>query len=150
MSSDASNSSFEIVEVNVQGERSAERSYYPSQLPVDSTDRVGSSQEHLSSTHSTHRPTECTSGSDVVANVELPKVEQLAKNLMIATRENERYRTAMEECNRTLSREVEAAEERKQDIENLMATLESYKSKVAELEDRNQLLQDQSSTRVCV
>jgi len=55
-------------------------------------------------------------------------VEELAENLMVATRENEKYRIAMEECNKVLSREV--------------AMLEQYRVKNAELEELNKSLQD--------
>ena len=148
MSSEASNSSFVMVDVKLQGERS----YYSSQLPVDSSDRVveSSSQERLTS----HRPTECT--SDVitaevnVTTVELPKVEELANNLMIATGENERYRKAMEDCNKALSKEIEVAECRKQEIENLKASLEDYRVKNTELVENNKSLQEQLSVRVCL
>ena len=143
MSSETSSGSFEVVDLQLKFQN--ERSYYPSQHPVDSTDRV-SSQDHLS----THGPTECTSGVTTaeVATVELPKVEELANNLLIATGENERYRAAMEECNKALSKEVEAAESRNREIENLKATLESYKAKNTELEESNKSLLEQLSSRV--
>ena len=144
MSSETSNSSFEVVDLQVKFQ--GERSFYPSQHPVDSTDRVeSSSQERLGS----HGPTECTSDVITAETVELPKVEELAKNLLIATGENERYRKAMEECNKALSREIEAAEGRKQEMENLNAMLESYKVKNAELEESNKSLHEQLSARVC-
>lgn len=145
MSSEASTGSFEVVDLQVKFQ--GERSYYPSQHPVDSTDREvqSSSQEHLSS----HGPTECTSGV-TTAEVSAQKVEELARNLVIATKENERYRITMEECNKTLSREVEAAEGRNREIENLKITVESYKVKNAELEENKRSLQEQLSARVCL
>lgn len=115
-----------------------ERSYYPSQIPTDNTERVESSSSSSIqdySSHSSHRPTECSSGVEVMT-IGAPKVEELAANLMVATKENKRYRIAMEECNKVLSREV--------------AMLEKYRVKNTELEDLNKSLQDQLSAKVRV
>ena len=147
MSSETSSGSFEVVDLQVKFQ--GERSYYPSQHPVDSTERIVqlSSQERLSS----HGPTECTSGVTTaeITTLELPKVEELARNLVIATKENDRYRIAMEDCNKVLSKEVEAAEDRNREIENLKAMLESFRLKNTELEESNKSLQEQLSIRVC-
>lgn len=121
------------------------RSYYPSQIPVESTSE-STAREHV--IDSSHRPTECTSG-DVKA-LDVPKVEELADNLMVATRENEKFRKAMEDCNRALSKEIEAGESRKQELHNLKEMLEKYRVTNGELEERNKSLQDQLSARVSI
>ena len=138
-------SSFEFVDVvKEDGPKfHGERSYYPSQTPEDSTDRVDpSAREQLS--NSSQRPTECTSGVITgEVTIDAPKVGELADNLMVATRENERLRTAMEGCNEVLKKHVEATESKQQEMENLKATLGNYKIKIAELESINKSLQDQ-------
>lgn len=150
-------SSFEVIDVvkedgpdvaKEDGSKFRERSYYPSQLPQDSTDRVDpSAREQLAST--SQRPTECTSGaiSEEVTTINAPKVEELAENLLVATRENERLRTQMEGCNEALRKHVEVTESKQQEMENLKATLDDHKIKIAELENINKSLQDQL---VCV
>lgn len=151
MSSEASFSSYEVVDVvKEDGPKYEERSYYPSQIPVDTTDRVeSSSQERLSSSR---KPTECTSGAITgeITTIEAPKVEELAEKLLIATGENEKLRTAMEDCNDALRRNVEALQNGQREMENMRTMLGNYKVKNSELEERNKLLQDQLSTRVCV
>ena len=144
MSSEGSLNSYEVVDVVKEDgpKYQGEASYYPSQIPEDSTHRVLSSAEEK--LLSAHKPTECTSGE--VTTVDAPKVEELAEKLLVATRENERYRKAMEECNKTLSKEVETSKNRKQEIDSLIA---KYMAKIAELEDSNRSLQDQLSA-VCV
>ena len=80
--------------------------------------------------------------------VDAPKVEELAEKLAISVRENERLRKTMEDCNNALSRGVEAAQTRNQEVETLKVLLEKYKAKNVELENSNQSLQDQISARV--
>ena len=134
MSSEASS---EVVDIDLKLQ--VERSYYPSQQPVDSTDRVQSG--------SSHGPTECM--SDVIRETEMPRVEELTKNLVIATDENQKLRTALEDCNTALTREVEAAEGRNQEMANLKAMLENYSDRNTQLEKSYKSLQEQISARVC-
>ena len=134
MSSEASS---EVVDIDLKLQE--EKSYYPSQLPVDSTDRVQSG--------SSHGPTECT--SDIIRETVVPKVEELTKNLVIATDENQKLRNALEDCNTVLAREVEAAEGRNQEMENLKAMVENYSVKNVRLEESNKSLREQLLARVC-
>ena len=144
----SSDSSYEVIDVvKEDGPKYQERSYYPSQIPEDNTDRVGlAPQEQLS--NSSQKPTECTSGMiSGEVSIDAPKVGELADNLMVATRENEKLRTAMEGCNKALRKQVEAAANKQQEMENLKTKLDEYKVKIAELESTNKSLQDQL---VCV
>ena len=152
MSSEASFSSYEMVDVVKEDgpkyREQVERSYHLSHLPVDSTDQIESPAQNDSSL-SVHNPTQCSSGG-IVTTVDARKVEELAENLKVATRENERYRQQMEECNKVMEKGVEAAKSREQEIEDLKTKLEDYKVKNSELEDQRRSLQKQLSVRVCV
>ena len=146
----SSDSSFEMIDVEKQDGpkyQEGEKSYYPSQIPQDSTDRGDpSAQEQLN--NASHKPIECTSGVITEeGTINAPKVEELAENLMVATRENERLRTTMEGCNEALRKHVEAAGSKQQKMEKMKAMLDDSRIKIAELENVNKSLQDQL---VCV
>ena len=98
-----------------------------------------------SSHHPSVKPTEFSSGISIVDG---PKVEELAKSLALATEENKRYRLAMEDCNRVLSKEIDKAENRRQEAEKLRNDLEMYKEKNEGLEDRVRDLEAQLSNVV--
>ena len=137
---DGSLGSYEIVDVVKEDQIQLSESHR--QSPSEPR-RYSPSQSH----HPSVKPTECSSG---VSFVDGPKVEELAENLMLATQENERYRMAMEDCNRVLSKEVEAAETRRQETEHLKNQLVSYKETNKGLEDRIRDLESQLLNTVCV
>ena len=67
--------------------------------------------------------------------IDIPKVGELVNSLIVATRENKRWRTIIEGCNEVMRKHVEVAESRQQETENLKVMLEDYKVKVAQLEN---------------
>ena len=130
----SSEASLEMVDV-IKQDAPSFGSNYPSQLPEQSTD-VLEPLEQQHSIRSSHTPTPCTSGlipSD--ASADAPKVEL------------EQYRGATEEYSVSNDR---ADGGRAQEIDRLKSLLESYRVKIAQLEDTNKSLEDKLSTRVCV
>jgi len=120
------------------------------QIQLAESHRQPPSEQHRYSPSQSHHPsvlpTECTSG---VSFVDGAKVEELAKNLLLATQENERYRLAMEDCNKVLSKEVEAAETRQKEAEQLRNQLDMYKETNKVLEDHIRDMENQQLNTVC-
>ena len=71
----------------------------------------------------------------------------MVNNLIVAMRENERWRTTIGGCNEVMRKHFEMDESRQHKTQNLQAMLEDYKVKIAQLENTTKSLQDQLSFR---